>query len=105
MIGPPSQFPPDPNSVGARFRHAWAALSPDQTRRAGAPPPLPWASETLSKHSIRFAWARTGTPFAINVTEDAGMFQKILLPVDLTDRHERALDLAAEFVTSVGEVT
>jgi nucleotide-binding universal stress UspA family protein len=32
------------------------------------------------------------------------MFRKLLLPVDLTDRHQRALDLAAEMAGPDGEV-
>lgn len=30
------------------------------------------------------------------------MFQRILLPLDLTDRHQRALDIAAEMATAGG---
>src|SRR6266851_503449 len=32
------------------------------------------------------------------------MFQKILVPVDLTDRHQPALEIAAKLVTPGGEV-
>ncbi len=33
------------------------------------------------------------------------MFQRILLPVDLTEKHERALNIAAEFAGRSGEIT
>jgi nucleotide-binding universal stress UspA family protein len=37
--------------------------------------------------------------------EEGRMFRKILMPLDLTDKHKKALDTAAELAGSGGEIT